>query len=194
MGTKLRFPERFPPGRSHGGRLLEFVSYPIQESSDRRKRFSDIDNNYSVICRGERPREVRTADRSGDGDQMADPSAGLKILFGPEERVGYRRHGERDDVVVDRMVGVRGGPPKSADDVSCGLAHELRDRYSFHFGRYITDVIVPPRYVDIDQVVEEITALACLPSTIDHYGFRIVARHDDHEHIAHACAYSNRSC
>lgn len=118
----------------------------------------------------------------------------LEIIFGTQNHLGKHRYDGRRDVTVDRLDRICNGDSEDATDQYWRVARELRSRYSVHFGRYLTDVVIPPRHIGVDQVIAEITSLCELPTTINNYGFRIVAKHDDHIHIAHACAYSNRSC
>lgn len=57
--------------------------------------------------------------------------------------------------------------------------------------RYLSTVVVPPRHVGIDRIVEE---LKCMVKRYPPNHWYIFASHGDHVHIGHICAYTNDSC
>lgn len=194
MGTEMRLPTIIFGSGSTGRRHNDTFENNLSGVSGRRFDIANFSNNYSFVRGVERRNENQHVVGSEYYDVMENKKPGLQMFFGSENSMERDRYDGRRDESVDCVERIYNRSSQIANDESRRMASELYQRHSIQYGRYLTDVVVPPRHVDLDQVVEEIASLARLKSINDYYGFRVIARHDDHVHIAHACSYSNRSC
>lgn len=189
----MRQSVKFFSGTQVRSGLFKFIPHNFQN----RGRIQSIANNRPLVInfRGtERARSVDNVIQRENNVTMEDRDTGNRPVQKVETPLGYRGNERRFDDGLDGLDRIHNDVPGDGSVDSERMAHRLRIRYRSSRGRYLTDVIVPPRSADIEKTANELETYANVPRTAENYGFRVIAVHEDHVHVAHGCSYSNRSC
>lgn len=134
-----------------------------------------------------------TSDDNTDWDSLLESLGGSSTSS--KDQDGH------DPKLVENQLGVYDSDDElseAIDDIekefeNCVQEYGRKLYSSFVTGRhrYLSIVVVPPRSVGIDRVIEELGRL------VEQYPpnhWYIYASHGDHVHIGHICAYTNESC